>query len=152
LLFEGGKDDGTEVNVGNTSIVRVLPGWQPDRAETKPLPINAIRRDGGAQRRAVANHSTVRLYGELINDGVVFPPVRTWFDGGSYWLSDGFQRLAEAELIGAKEILSDIFVGSLEDARWDSYGANSHVIGPRAQRPVWLVLTSLTSAPGTAAF
>jgi len=57
--------------------------------------------------------------------GDLFPPVTVWYDGVSYWLSDGFQRVAAAELIGRTSILAEIRRGSLSDARWSSYAANS---------------------------
>jgi ParB-like chromosome segregation protein Spo0J len=58
-------------------------------------------------------------------DGTVFPPIRVWFDGTHYWLSDGFQRLAAARLLGRHSILAVILAGELEEARWDSFGANA---------------------------
>jgi adenylylsulfate kinase len=57
--------------------------------------------------------------------GVEFPPVRTWFDGNDYWLVDGFHRIAATRKIGARKITVQVFEGSLEEARWDSYRANS---------------------------
>jgi len=57
--------------------------------------------------------------------GTEFPPVRTWFDGDNYWLSDGFQRVAATELTGVTIIAAEVLSGSLEDAKWDSYAANS---------------------------
>jgi hypothetical protein len=60
-----------------------------------------------------------------MEEGVVFPPVRVWFDNSHYWLSDGFHRLAAAARIGLSRFPAYICDGSLSDALWDSYSANS---------------------------
>jgi hypothetical protein len=56
-----------------------------------------------------------------MKDGTTFPPIRVWWDGSSYWLSDGFQRLAAAKQAGITEITCKIPEGSLTEAQWDSY-------------------------------
>lgn len=53
------------------------------------------------------------------------PPVKVWFDGDHYWLSDGFQRISALEQLGREQVLAEIRRGALVDARWDSYGSNS---------------------------
>jgi len=60
-----------------------------------------------------------------MKEGSVFPPIRVWYDGDYYWISDGFHRLAACELAGQTEIKCEVRHGSLDDARWDSYAANS---------------------------
>lgn len=89
------------------------------------LEIRRIRRDGDTQGRVSQGHVTIKEYAELMKMGVEFPPVRTWFDGDVYWLSDGFRRLAAAESIGVDKIAATVLCGTVEDARWDSYAANS---------------------------
>jgi ParB-like chromosome segregation protein Spo0J len=89
------------------------------------LDIHRIRRDGDTQGRVALSESVIREYSDLMRMGVEFPPVRTWFDGDAYWLSDGFQRVAAAELVGLKVISAEVVRGTLEEARWDSYAANS---------------------------
>jgi hypothetical protein len=89
------------------------------------LEIHRIRRDGDTQGRVALNESIIQEYANLMRAGVEFPPVRTWFDGCAYWLSDGFQRMAAAELVGLNQISAEVFRGTLEDARWDSYAANA---------------------------
>ena len=78
------------------------------------LDLRLIRRDGGTQARAMLDQSVVDEYAALMKVGVEFPPVRTWFDGNAYWLSDGFQRSAAAQIIGAEAISAIILQGSLE--------------------------------------
>ena len=42
-----------------------------------------------------------------------------------FWLSDGFQRVAAAELVGLTELLAESRDGTLRDAQWDSHAANA---------------------------
>ena len=58
-------------------------------------------------------------------EGFVFPPVSVWFDTDAYWLSDGFHRLAAAEKLGRTHFRASIRPGTLLDAQWHSYVANS---------------------------
>jgi hypothetical protein len=89
------------------------------------LEIRIVRRDGDTQSRLALQRAVVMEYAELMRSGVTFPPVTTWFDGSQYWLSDGFHRVAAAEEAGQKTINAVVVRGTLEDARWDCYCANS---------------------------
>jgi hypothetical protein len=111
------------------------------------LEINRIRRDGGTQSRHVPNELIITEYCELMQAGVQFPPVRTWFDGSAYWLSDGFQRCAAAEQAGLDRIRTEVHMGSLEDARWDSFAANSSHGLRRSQRDVETAIKNALSHP-----
>jgi hypothetical protein len=88
------------------------------------LSVAEIRTDGGTQNRAT-DSSVVRQYAALMADETVFPPLTVWFDGTYYWLTDGFHRLAAAAECGFKFVNAYIHTGSLEDAIWDSFCANS---------------------------
>lgn len=92
--------------------------------EVLRLQVQIIRRDGGTQGRLALKPTVVKEYAELMAEGVKFPPVRTWFDGCEYWLSDGFQRLAAADLIKVETVDAEVLHGNIDDARWDSYAAN----------------------------
>jgi adenylylsulfate kinase len=98
---------------------------RPALTRLQTLDVAKIRTDGGTQARANIDRAVVQEYGELMEGGVEFPPVRTWFDGNDYWLVDGFHRVAATKRIGARTIAAQVLHGSLEDARWDSYRANS---------------------------
>jgi len=100
-------------------------GQQPTPKETITLEIQKIRRDGGTQGRVTLNQSVVEEYAELMKAGTEFPPVRVWFDGDNYWLSDGFHRVAAAEQIGVTGISTVVCSGDLEDATWDCLSANA---------------------------
>jgi hypothetical protein len=89
------------------------------------LSIKLIRTDGQTQSRVRTDPSVVSDYADLMKSGVRFPPIRTWFDGGDYWLVDGFQRLAAATSIGCERITAEVITGSLSEAQWDSYAANA---------------------------
>ena len=46
------------------------------------LPIANIRRDGLTQHRSSLDAEIVAEYAALMSEGVAFPPVRVWWDGG----------------------------------------------------------------------
>jgi len=94
-------------------------------SEIRLLELVKIRRDGGTQCRLSLDEDVVREFADLMTDGVTFPPVRVWYDGSDYWLSDGFHRVAAAEGAGYAEVSVEVMDGTLADAKWDSCGANS---------------------------
>src|SRR6185503_5741930 len=100
------------------------------------LGIASIRRDGRTQVRASLSPRTIQEYAAQMEAGDQFPPVTIWYDGSSYWLSDGFQRVAAAEQTGRTSILAEVRRGSLSDARWSSYAANSRHGIRRSQEDV----------------
>lgn len=89
------------------------------------IAIAKIRQDGGTQPRAQINLFTVGDYAEEMRAGVRFPDVVLFFDGSDYWLADGFHRVLAAIQAGLKEINADVKQGTLQDAQWHSYSANS---------------------------
>ena len=91
----------------------------------KALEISLIRTDGGTQPRVEVNLFTVADYAGSIREGVIFPPITVFFDGVHYWLADGFHRLGATAEAGLTEIQADIRNGTLQDAQWYSFGANS---------------------------
>jgi len=93
--------------------------------QTLPLAIALIRKDGQTQQRIAISSQLVREYASLMRNGVIFPPIRVWWDGNDYWLADGFQRLAAAGETGLTEICAEIHEGTLADAQWDSFAANA---------------------------
>jgi len=87
--------------------------------------MSAIRKDGETQQRLEINLEIVAEYAALMRDGVVFPPIRVWWDGRHYWLSDGFHRVEAADQAGLHELPCEVRFGTLADAQWDSYAANA---------------------------
>lgn len=87
--------------------------------------IKLIRIDGGTQSRAEINQVTVTEYAEAIESGSVFPPVRVFFDGVSYWLGDGFHRYFAHLKAGKEGIAADVTNGTQRDAILHSLSANA---------------------------
>ena len=92
--------------------------------ERKLLGVDAIRIDGGTQSRAEINESIVDEYADLIEDGVVFPAIRVYFDGVNHYLADGFHRYHAHRRAGRGAIEADVEKGTLRDAILYSLGAN----------------------------
>lgn len=92
----------------------------------KVLNLQAIRIDGGTQAREQINQECVSDYAELVKEGVVFPPVRVFFDGTDYYLADGFHRYFAHQNAGKASIAADVVNGTLRDAILDSLGANAN--------------------------
>ena len=61
------------------------------------LPLSDIKVDQACQARVTTDITTIAEYAEIMTEeGNVFPPVVTYYDGTAYWLSDGFHRHAAA--------------------------------------------------------
>src|SRR5689334_22036928 len=75
-----------------------------------------IRADDRAQPRASLVEATVAEYRDEMAAGYRFPPLVVFHDGNSYWLADGFHRLAAAQAFGAETIHCDVLEGGLRDA------------------------------------
>jgi len=86
----------------------------------------AIRIDGGTQSRKELNQHKVLEYADLMRDGVVFPPITVFFDGSDYWLSAGFHRFFANKELGNVAIDCEVIEGTVRQAKWHSWGSNSH--------------------------
>jgi Holliday junction resolvasome RuvABC endonuclease subunit len=89
------------------------------------LPLTRIRTDGGTKSRVELDEPTIEEYANFMQQGCSFPPIIVFFDGDSYWLSDGFYRLAAAIRSGFKEIEVELKLGSQRDALFYAVGANT---------------------------
>src|ERR1035437_3553287 len=103
--------------------VRIAESTPTTQSGVQILLISVIRRDGHTQHRVAVDPSIIAEYASLMREGVAFPPVRVWWDGSDYWLSDGFQRVSAAEIAGCTQIAAKVLHGTLSDAQWDSYAA-----------------------------
>ncbi len=93
----------------------------------RSLPLDQIKANGNTQMRAGLDHATVEEYRDALSDnpGVwPFPPVVVFFDGATYWLADGFHRVAAATGVRAG-VPADIRSGSQRDAILFAAGANA---------------------------
>jgi uncharacterized ParB-like nuclease family protein len=102
-----------------------LKPQESQKLERVDVPIRVLRLDGETESRTRINAEVTEEYVELILEGIELPPVRVCWDGTSYWLTDGFHRVAAAQRLGHKTISAEVFHGTLSDAQWDSYRANA---------------------------
>jgi hypothetical protein len=86
--------------------------------------LNKIRIDGETQARIEINYDVVKGYAEKMREGIIFPPVLTYFDGANYWLADGFHRYHGHKSNASKDIEVDVKEGTQRDAQLYSFGAN----------------------------
>jgi transposase-like protein len=119
------SDNRVTLSLVPNGVPSVLNDPRSDKPAILLLLISSIRADGQTQQRLCLDANTVDEYAELMRDGVDFPPIRVWWDGHCYWLTDGFHRLAAAAKANRREMLCEVFRGALSDAQWDSYSANT---------------------------
>ena len=89
----------------------------------KELKLNEI--DTSIQIRYRMDVATVAEYAQAMKDGVVFPPLDVFSDGGDFVLVDGQHRLSAAELIKKKSFLCKVRRGDRAAALRFALGANS---------------------------
>jgi len=92
----------------------------------KDLPLDVLRLDGGTQPRVRIDWDVVHEYVERMLAGDQFKPVTVFFDGTDHWVSDGFHRVYAAREAGQATIQAEVWEGTLEEAVWDSLGANKN--------------------------
>jgi hypothetical protein len=100
-------------------------------AKKEDVLIQSLKRD--AQLREI-DSAVVAAYAEELESGAVFPPITVFRDeANNLWLADGFHRIDAAvnmkwlEKMETKELRrfpAEIHTGTLDDAKWYSYGAN----------------------------
>jgi len=93
--------------------------------ERKELELKQIRLDGGTQVRAAIKEEAVMRYATDLEGGSVFPPMRVFFDGTDYWMSDGFHRYHAALRIGMATFLCEVETGTPRDALFFGSSANN---------------------------
>ena len=93
---------------------------------TRQLSITSIRLDGGTQPRAALNQSHINDLADDLRAGAILPPLDVMYDGGNYWLFDGYHRLHAHKLAHGDEasIAVRVHQGSLADAQWASFAVN----------------------------
>ncbi|MGD9728178.1 MAG: hypothetical protein AB7V39_17550, partial [Nitrospiraceae bacterium] len=84
--------------------------------ERKQLHPSIIRTDGGTQMRAELDPTTITEYAQAIQDGATFPPLIVFYDGETYWLGDGFHRLAARKKLMEGAIFCEVRAGTRRDA------------------------------------
>lgn len=104
---------------------------QTDQDNVVKIPLAHIHTDGGTQARAGLNEDAVADYADAFRRDVVLPPVVVFFDGETYWLADGFHRLAAAVKAELDELWAEVRQGTQRDAFLYACEANqSHGVRP----------------------
>ncbi len=97
----------------------------PVRTDEREATIRGVRADGETQHCTASDGAAIADYVALKREGTAFPPIAVWTGRQQYWLTDRFQRLAAADRSSRTRIVSEVRLGNLSDARWDSYGSNA---------------------------
>ena len=96
------------------------------------IQLQKIRLDGGTQPRKEIDEPLVQHYTEVLLEGKdTFPPVELWFDGKSYWPSDGFHRFHAHKRAGFLDIEANVHQGTKRDAFLACLKANGKHGKPR---------------------
>jgi hypothetical protein len=88
------------------------------------LPIKKIVADPACQARVYIDPLTVAEYFEAHAAGAVFPPLIVFWDQTTYWLADGFTRLAMYQQRRVKTATVDVRPGDRRVAMLYATGAN----------------------------
>jgi len=99
---------------------------------TERIQLQKIRLDGGTQPREEIDDALVQHYTEILLEGKdKFPPIDLFFDGKSYWPSDGFHRYHAHKRAGFLDIESNVSTGTKRDAFLACLKANDKHGKPR---------------------
>jgi hypothetical protein len=100
---------------------------------TERIKLTKIRLDGGTQPRKEIDEPMVQHYTEVLLEGKdKFPPIDLWFDGKSYWPSDGFHRFHSHKRAGFIDIEANVYQGTKRDAFLACLKANGKHGKPRS--------------------
>ena len=103
-----------------------------NKGKKMKVKLQQIRLDGGTQPRKEIDEPLVQHYTEVLLEGKdTFPPVDLWFDGKSYWPSDGFHRFHAHKRAGFTEIEANVNQGTKRDAFLACLKANGKHGKPR---------------------
>jgi ParB-like chromosome segregation protein Spo0J len=91
----------------------------------KVMNIGALVLDAKLQSRTEIDETTVSDYADNIKTGDEFPPVLVYFDGISYYLTDGYHRYHAHKRAEKVSILCTIVNGTFRDAVLHATGVNA---------------------------
>jgi len=94
---------------------------------TAEIKLDQLTLDEGLQPRSMMQMAVVDEYAEAMQDGAVFPAITVYLDGdlGTYWVADGFHRVAAARHAGRATIEAEIRDGDRREALLWSVQANA---------------------------
>ena len=78
----------------------------------------------GTQARVSLSQTVIREYAEAMTEGETFPPIDLYFDETTYWLADGFHRVAAAKVAGLLAMAATVHPGGQREALLHALGAN----------------------------
>ena len=78
----------------------------------------------GTQARVALSETVIREYAEALAEGDEFPPIDVYFDETTYWLADGFHRVAAAKTTGLVAMAATVHPGGQREALLHALGAN----------------------------
>jgi hypothetical protein len=115
--------------LGKQSLKKII---NKRKTMTERIKLQKIRLDGGTQPRKEIDEPLVQHYTEILLEGKdKFPAIDLWFDGKSYWPSDGFHRFHAHKRAGFLDIEAAINLGTKRDAFTACLKANSKHGKPR---------------------
>jgi protein gp37 len=88
------------------------------------LELSEIVRDMDIQPRERMDQARITQYAEDMLAGIGFPPVVVYFDGTTYWLSEGYHRCAAASAANIISVPAEIRQGNRTEARLNAAGSN----------------------------
>jgi hypothetical protein len=111
---------------------RIKKNINQRKTMTERIKLQKIRLDGGTQPRKEIDEPLVQHYTEILLEGKdKFPPIDLWFDGKSYWPSDGFHRFHAHKRAGFLDIEATVNQGTKRDAFLACLKANGKHGKPR---------------------
>jgi len=78
----------------------------------------------GTQARVSLSQTVIREYAEAMTEGDTFPPIDIYFDETTYWLADGFHRVAAAKVAVLLAMAATVHPGGQREALLHALGAN----------------------------
>lgn len=88
------------------------------------LAISQITADSSIQCRRKMDPDRIAAYAQLLGDGSTPPLLDVFFDGETYWLVDGFHRLAAAQQAGQTTVACRVFEGTYGQAHMAAANTN----------------------------
>ena len=76
------------------------------------------------QARFVTDEPTINRYKEALENGADLPPVVLFFDGTTYWIGDGFHRIAANRRLNHEHTAAQVVPGGRREALLHAVGAN----------------------------
>lgn len=108
-------------------------------SETELIEISSIKRGPETRIRVDLNEDVIGRFTELMKDDKTFygfPPVDIYRTPDCDILSDGHLRTESAERAGRKQIVAQVFQGTLDDALWNAIVANQKNSNALSERDI----------------